>query len=170
MHYRLVYDVLNDSFPWFGAAFSSGLLLFAISHIWKTAGRLRGKTTTSLYIPSLPVVVEGALGPILLLLAALSGLYTYEGLVRRTQLQEWSRNGQYEVTEGLITGYEFRKAGSRFRVGNVTFDLLNHPGGFTNRFNIPADEGGSLRNGLQVRLAYRDRAILRVEIAADTER
>jgi hypothetical protein len=57
------------------------------------------------------------------------------------------------------------RGGSRFRVGGMSFDLLNCSAGFTGRFNAPGAAGSSLRDGLQVCLAHHEGFILRIEIA-----
>src|SRR5262249_29669257 len=119
-----------------------------------------------------PAGVEGAPWVVVIVLFLLTSClgvflasYTYEAFVQRRRCQEWARAGQYQVTEGTVADYQYRKAGPRFRVAGVSFDLLNGSAGFTGRFNVPGAAEGSLRDGLPVRLAHREGFILRVEIA-----
>ena len=173
MQYRLVYDVLNDRFPWFGVWFASVPLLCAIVCILEIVERLRGKPPEPMPVPRVfgRVPLRAAPLPFLLLFILLFGSASvflasqlYKAVVQQNQCQEWVRAGCYEVTEGSITDYNFQKGGSSFRVAGVPFDLLPLSVGFTGRFNAPGTAGGSLRNGLQVRLAHREGFILRVEI------
>ena len=173
MQYRLVYDVLNDRFPWFGVWFATVPLLGAIACILEIVERLRGKPPEPMPVPRVHgrVPLRAAPLPFLLLFILLFGSASvflasqlYRAVVQQNQCQEWVRAGYYEVTEGSITDYNFRKGGSSFRVAGVPFDLLPLSVGFTGRFNAPGTAGGSLRNGLRARLAHREGFILRVEI------
>jgi hypothetical protein len=172
--YRLVYDVLDDGFPWFGAAFAAVPLLLAIVHVLEIRERVRGlprgpaprvRGTIPLEAVPLPLVIVSflVLGSAGVLLASL----TCEGFVQRQRCREWARGGRCQVTEGTIADYHYRKAGSSFRVGDQSFDLLNPSAGFTGPFNAPGAGKGSLREGLQVRLTHREGFILRVEIACE---
>jgi hypothetical protein len=89
---------------------------------------------------------------------------TYEGFVQRQRCKEWAQAGDYQITEGTVADYQYRKAGPRFRVAGSSFDLLDRSAGFTGRFNAPGAAEESLRDGLPVRLAHHGPFILRVEI------
>jgi hypothetical protein len=101
------------------------------------------------------------LGSVGVFLASLS----YEGFMQRQRCWEWARTGQYQVTEGKVADYQYRKTGSRFRVADAHFDLSGRSVGFTGHFNASGAGHDSLRDGLQVRLTHEEGFILRVEIA-----
>jgi hypothetical protein len=173
MQYRLVYDVLNDGPPWWGVAWVVVLLLFASASFLEIVARVRGKSISPIRIPGraniadLPLTVVTVIGLLLVFLAVLCASYTYKVFALWKDCQKWDRAGQYQTTEGTVTDYHFRKAGSSFRVGAQSFDLLNFSAGFTGRFNVPGAPQGSLSDGMRVRLAQREGFILRVEIAAE---
>jgi hypothetical protein len=173
MRYRLVYDVLNDGFPWLGVFFTSVPLLIAIGCLLELAERVRGKPPVPMPVPRVfgRIPLGAAPLPFLILFILLFGfgalffaLLTHRAFVQERECQEWVRSGKYQVAEGTITDYHFRKGGSSFRIEGVPFDLLNRSVGFTGRFNVPCDPQGELKDGLRVRLAHRDGFILRVEI------
>jgi hypothetical protein len=173
MHYRLVYDVMNVGFPWIGVFFASVPLLIAVACIVECVERLRGKPPVPMPAPRVfgRIPLAATPLPMLILFIALCGVgavffgsLTCGAFVQQRQCQEWVRLRTYQVTQGTISDYHFRKAGANFRVAGVPFDLLPRSVGFTGRFNVPRDAEGSLRDGLRVRLAHRDGFILRVEI------
>jgi len=88
----------------------------------------------------------------------------YDGFMQRQRCKDWARAGEYQLTEGTVTDYQYRKAGAAFRVAGLSFDLLDRSGGFSGRFNVPGTLQESLREGLPLRLAHHDGYILRVEI------
>src|SRR5262249_41903619 len=164
MQYRVVYDVLNDGFPWLAVAFTVVPFLLAIACILEIVRRVRRKQPTPtrrvtgripLVMTPLPVVV------VFVVVLGFAGVYfaaqMYQGFVQRQRCREWVRTGQCQIVEGTIVDYHYRKAGSSFRVADQSFDLLNAPTSFT---------GSSLANGMQVRLTHREGSALRVEIAA----
>jgi hypothetical protein len=164
MQYRVVYDVLNDGFPWFAVAFTVVPLLIAIACILEIIRGVRRKQPAP--APRVPGGIPLVMTPLLVILVfvvvlGFAGVYfalqTYQGFVQRQRCRERVRTGQYQVVEGTIADYHYRKAGSSFRVADQSFDLLNAPTSFT---------GSSLANGMQVRLTHREGTVLRVEIAA----
>ena len=171
MKYRLVYDVLQDGFPWVGVVFTVIPLLFAIACLLVIAERARGKSPVpGPRVPGRIPLEETPLGLVVLFMLGLGAIgvflasLSYQGFRQRQRCQEWARTGQYQVTEGKVADYQHRKAGAFFRVADASFELLNRSAGFTGRFNSPGAESGSLREGLQVRLAHQDGFILRVEV------
>src|SRR6266849_1901398 len=60
---------------------------------------------------------------------------TYDGFMQQQRCQEWVRTGAYQLTEGTVTDYQYRRAGSSFCVAGLSFDLLEPSAGFTGRFN-----------------------------------
>jgi hypothetical protein len=174
MQYRLVYDVLNDGFPWFGVAFTVVPLLLAIACGLEMLERIRGKARVPM--PRVPGRINLKATPFSLVVVSFLVLAsavvflasrTYEGYMQRQRCREWTRTGQYQVAEGTITDYQFRKAGARFSVAGLSFELLERSAGFTGRFNVPTRAEGSLRDGSRVRLAHREGFILRLEIASE---
>jgi len=89
---------------------------------------------------------------------------TYDGFMQQQRCQEWVRTGAYQLTEGTVTDYQYRRAGSSFCVAGLSFDLLEPSAGFTGRFNVPGANQDSLREGLPIRLAHQDGFVLRLEI------
>ena len=170
MQYRLAYDVLNDGPPWLGVAFAILLFLFAVAFFLEIVERISGKRPSPrLRRPGDIAVLPFAVVIVLFLFMGCLGVfltsYTYGAFVQQQHCQEWVRAGQYQVTEGTVADYQYRRAGPRFRVADSSFDLLNGSAGFTGRFNVPGTAEGSLRDGLRVRLAHQEGFILRVEIA-----
>jgi hypothetical protein len=172
MQYRLAYDVLNDGPPWFGLAFASLLLLFAVAPLLEILERVCGRRHSP--TPGRPgdlAMVPFAVVIVLFLSIGCLGVfmasYTFEAFVQRKHCQEWVRSAQYDDTEGTVTDYQYRKAGPRFRVAGLSFDLLNGSAGFTGRFNGPGAADGELCDGLRIRLAHQAGFILRVEIASE---
>jgi hypothetical protein len=72
----------------------------------------------------------------------------------------------YQVAEGAVADFEYRKAGPRFRVGELTFDCIDNAAGFRGKFNASGAAKHSLRNGLSVRLGHREGVVLRIEIGS----
>ena len=173
MPYRPVYDVLNDGPPWWGLVWVILPLLFACMAFLEIVQRLRGKSTAPMRVPGranmvdLPFAVATAIGLLMVVLAVLCASFTYKAFALWKQCQAWERAGEYRITEGTVADYNFRKAGSSFRVGDQSFDLLNAYAGFTGRFNVPGAPQDSLADGMRVRLAQREGLILRVEIAVE---
>jgi hypothetical protein len=170
MKYRLVYDVMNDGFPWFGVMLTIVPLLLALAYCLEIGERLRDRRSSP--AAGRPGSIETLLLPMLIVSTAVLGLFglfvaakMHEGLLSRQQCKEWAQAGVYQVTEGNVADYQYRRAGSSFRVADSSFDLLGRSAGFTGRFNAPGARHDSLRDGLLVRLSHRDGFILRVEIA-----
>ncbi len=173
MHYHLVYDVLNDGFPWFGIAFAVLLSLFTFACLIEIRERLRGNSEPRIRTPGrasmrdLPLAAVVGFTLLMLCFTTLLARDTYDGYSQRLRCREWAQDHQFQVTEGTISDYEYRKAGPRFSVANMVFDMANRSAAFSGRFNFPAHEE-SLRNGLHVRLAHRDGYILRIELASES--
>jgi hypothetical protein len=176
MQYRLVYDALSDDygFPWLGAAFTTVPCLLAIVCILKIIRRVRGGRALS--APRVPGRISLEATPLALVIAAFlipasDGVFlawqTYEGFMERQRCRELARAGQGQVTEGTIADYQYRKAGARYTIASVSFDLLERSAGFTGRFNVPGAGHVSLCDGLGVRLTHREGFILRDEIARE---
>ena len=170
MHYLVVYDVLNDGFPWFGVFFAVVPLLLAVAFVLEFLERVRGKKVSASPAPACGLEVM----PIPLLIVAIliltcAGCFvaskTYEGYVHQQECKEWARTGQYQITEGTVADYHFLRVGANFRVADSSFDLMQNSAGFTGRFNIPGAPEDLLREGSRVRLAHQDGCILRVEVA-----
>ena len=167
MQYRVVYDVLNDSFPWFGVVFAFIPLLLATALFLEFLERVRGNK-----VSATPARASGLPIPLLIvsiLILTCAGLFiaanTYESYVRQLECKEWVRTGQYQVTEGTVADYHFLRVGPSFRVADSSFDLMQNSAGFTGRFNAPGAPEDLFRDGLRVRLAHQDGLILRVEAA-----
>jgi hypothetical protein len=171
MQYRLVYDVLNDGFPWFGVVFATVPLLLAVASFLEILKRVQRKQSPSAPghrvsgLEAAPFVLVLVLFLFTGSVAAVFASLTYDGFMQRQRCKEWARAGKYEITEGTVTDYQYRKAGPAFRVAGLSFDLLDRSGGFTGRFNVPGATQDSLREGLPIRLAHQEGYILRVEIA-----
>ncbi len=171
MQYRLVYDVLNDGFPWFGVVFATVPLLLAVASLLEILQRVRRKQAISTPghrasgFAAAPFVLVLVLFLFTGSVGAVFASLTYDGFMQRQRCKEWARAGKYQLTEGTVTGYHYRKAGPAFRVAGLSFDLLDRSAGFTGQFNVPGVTLDSLREGLPIRLAHQERYILRVEIA-----
>ena len=170
MKYRLVYDVMNDGLPWFGVVLAIVPLLLALACCLEIVERVRGRRSSltagrpqGFGVVPLPLLIVAS--TVLGLFGLFSASKTHEGFLQRQRCQEWAQAGNYQVTEGMVADYQYRKAGAQFRVVDSSFDLLHRSAGFTGRFNLPGARPDSLRAGLPVRLSHREGFILRVEIA-----
>ncbi len=76
------------------------------------------------------------------------------------------QQGHVEVVEGVVhdfkAGDEFCREEEQFTVKNVTF---KYSCGLVGGFNQTATRGGPIRDGLQVRVTYYGRYIVKLEIA-----
>lgn len=173
MNYHLVYDVRNDGLPWFGIALVGIMLLSTVACMLEIRERLRGKSDKGVRIPGranvrdLPIAAVIGLGLFMMCLTVLLASYAFNGYAQRQHCRDWAQANEYQITEGTIGDYWYRKAGPRFNVGAMSFDLAHQAAGFSGNFNVPSREE-SLHNGLHVRLAHRDGYILRVEIASES--
>ena len=70
--------------------------------------------------------------------------------------------GRYQTVEGTVENYEQDRTDEKFTVGGVAFTYSDFR--VTSAFNNTAIEGGPIRPGLYVRIAYVDGKILRLEI------
>jgi hypothetical protein len=154
MKYDLVYDAATASFPW-DTVFHVALMLaagagfFVVSVIRKRRG----------HIIFMIVWIAGVL--------LLGGLGSSNVIHQYVQCKRWSESRDYSLVEGTVTNFHpMPKSGhdtERFTVEGVKFEYSDFDlskGGFNNT----ASHGGPIREGLPVRIAYRDGRILKLEI------
>lgn len=170
MSYRTVYDVLNDSLAAgreFGFIFltaTSGWLLLWIllSRILRDVSPNRPKDWRA------GMFVGGFLVAVSLIVVATE---TYPALVIQSRCKEWLRQGDFQTVEGRIQEYHRdpgRHARVRFRVEDVWFEFrvgVPVAGGFGGTFTEPGTGKLTLRDGMRVRIAFHDAAILKIEMA-----
>jgi len=172
MSYRLVYDVLNDGPPWFGAAIATVVILLSVASFLEVRERMRGRRASAApgHRGSITVLHFGVVIGLSLTLGGLGvffAWYTGEAFVQRQLCRKWAQTADYQITEGTVTDYQYRKAGPSFRVAGWSYDLINATAGFGGRFNVPGAPEGDLRDGMRVRLSQHAGFILRVEIAGE---
>jgi hypothetical protein len=170
MKYRVVYDVMNEGFPWMGVLLTVVPLLLGLASCLEIVERLRGRRSALAACRSR--TIEALSMPMLIVSTTVLGLFglfiaskAIEGFLSRQQCQEWAEAGAYQVTEGTVADYQYRRAGSSFRVVDSSFDLMGRSAGFLGGFKSTGARHDSLRDGISVRLSHRDGYILRVEIA-----
>jgi hypothetical protein len=81
--------------------------------------------------------------------------------------EQWTRSGDYQIVEGPVMGlvHHFdRPIYEQFSVEDVTFKYSPYDLSLCG-FNGQSDVDNLIRNGLLVRIAYRDGRILKLEIA-----
>ena len=87
------------------------------------------------------------------------------GYRRQWQLIQSARAGVYQVVEGAVTDFHPRppdgKGIEHFTVAGVQFKYLAGTQGVG--FDQDATVGGPIREGLRVRIAHRDRRIIKLE-------
>src|SRR4051812_29131230 len=111
MQYRLVYDVLKDGPPWFGAAFAIFLLILAVACFLETVVRVRGKPSSPVHVTGranhevLPFAVVIALFLLMGGVGVFLASYTCAAFVQRKHCQEWIQAGQCQITEGVVADY-----------------------------------------------------------------
>jgi hypothetical protein len=81
-----------------------------------------------------------------------------------SELGDALSRGGYEVVEGRVTEYSsYGKDSESFTVGGHGFSYSGYD--LTKGFNQTRAKGGPIREGLQVRIAYVDESIVRIEVA-----
>jgi hypothetical protein len=87
---------------------------------------------------------------------------------QHSQCMQWARSGDYQMVEGPIVNFKeyTRGEGERFSVGNVHFEYSSYDLSVCG-FKHFGNKGNPIQDGLQVRIAYRDGKILKLEIAKD---
>ena len=87
-------------------------------------------------------------------------------------IKEYYGNGNFEVVEGFVENFKpMPSDGGKqesFTVNGIRFkyaDYVKTPG-----FNNAASRGGPIREGLQVKISYIDNTILKLEVAASTNK
>lgn len=170
LNYRLVYDVLDDS-PFAGRGMGLIFLGFALAWtaLWVVIHRCvrgmpeerRRKWWVGLVVGSVFATV-GVIGIC---------TETWPAYREQRRCREWARSGKHETTEGRIADFQResgRNAWRRFQIGEVRFAFRGEQpatGGFRGTFTAEGTDELTLKDGLAVRIAYRDERILRIEIA-----
>ncbi|HTV49017.1 MAG TPA: hypothetical protein VMG59_11300 [Phycisphaerae bacterium] len=158
MPYVTFFEITQKPYQWWFPAF--GLIFVLIGTILVWNGR-RKKTETT----------KKLVGYFILLFASLWVFCAFVlTFFEYRQCINAYRNGNYAVVEGRVENFHPMPyeghSDETFTVGNESFSYSDYdiqPG-----FNQAASHGGPIRDGLQVRIAYYDGQILRLEIRADS--
>jgi hypothetical protein len=152
--YILVYDAATAEFPWgtifhFVIMLATGMIFLVIFVLQK---HRKAVIFTIFWIVS--VFLLGWVG---------AGNVVYQHM----QCKEWLESKNYNIVEGIVENFHpMPKSGhdtERFTVKNVKFkfsDFNLSKGGFNNT----SSHGGPIREGLPVRIAYKNGRILKLEI------
>ena len=163
MEYQVVYDVLDDGWPWDSVL--NGLLALGLFLAYLLARR-GGRPSASGIAASRSRLSWWllVLGGVTVLVFGCLGLFA---VLQQRQCKEWDRTGDYEVAEGAVSAYyrDSKPSSERFRVGELTVSCWGRSAGYRGRFNAPGVSGLVLRNGIRARIAHRDGLVLRVEVA-----
>ena len=155
--YILVYDAATAEFPWdtifhFVIMLAIGMILLVIFVLQK---HRKAVIFTIFWIVG--VFLLGWLG---------AGNVIHQHL----QCKEWLESKNYNIVEGVVENFHpMPKSGhdtERFTVKNVKFEFSDFDlskGGFNNT----SSHGGPIREGLPVRIAYKNGRILKLEIKRD---
>jgi hypothetical protein len=157
MQYKVVFDVLDQPYPWSAPAWGLGVLVIGAS--WIAAIRWWTKATgrKRLFLNAL-LIVTVAFGIIWTCGVFVSTRQAYE------RAWDTHRSGRDHIVEGVIasaTPTPGHKA-EKVSINNVVFTLSDysiHPG-----YNMTSGAGGLLRIGTQVRIHYSDNEILELEV------
>ena len=150
MNYKIVYDASTAGFQYGVIAVVLVMVTFgAVVIIW---GSQKIPRTLSILWTS---------GWLLL-----GGLGAANVNYQRWQCRQWAKTPQqYDLVEGPVADYKLKTISGhsteQFQVNGVRFKYSDHDiskGGF----NDTAFNGGPIREGLQVRIAYRDGRILKL--------
>ena len=154
LEYTLVYDAAKSEFPWgvishVGIMLLFGLTFFAVSVLRRRRGDIRFMIVWVLF-----VTIVGGLG-------------SANVVKQHWQSKNWAESNDFEVVEGTVSNFHpmphYGHDSERFNVNNVKFEYSDYDlskGGFNNT----ASHGGPIKEGLQVRISYRDGRILKLEI------
>ena len=183
MAYRVVYDLLDDSWvyvPGALAAFCFLCVAFMWRHRRNHRGVVEGTASFTILSPGLishrPAWRSTAGQPAPLLHVATFGIIglclvnvEYNAVADQWQSKEWLRAGQYDTVEGVIADCRPSRNGGahRFRVQEIVF-VCDKAGGFRGTFTAPdaPPSAEALRNGARVRVTHREGRVLRIEIPA----
>ena len=152
--YETVFEITQKGYPWW---LYGGLLLFVAFVFW-VGWRNRESQTGK-------VALQASVFGLVLLLAAFGMSYS-----DRQSLLRAYQEGQYILVEGPVENFHPESEGGsrpeRFRLGGVNFSYSTFE--YTPGFNHTLPRGGPIREGLLVRIAHRNRIILRLETWRDT--
>jgi hypothetical protein len=157
MPYETIFEISHKPFPWWFPA--CGLLIIAFGYLIQkgvipTRASARGGKSWGW-----PVIIFGVLW------TTLAFGFAYSKYARYNKAY---RNSQYSVIEGTVEGFQpMPHEGCKcecFRVKDVAFCYSDYDMRMAG-FNQSASHGGPIREGLSVRIAYRDDQILRIEIS-----
>ena len=103
----------------------------------------------------------------LILWLGAGGLGAGNMLFQRWRCLSWAKRGDYRVVQGVVKDFDPMPTGGHadesFTVGGLAFDYSDFDlskGGF----NSAASHGGPIREGLLVRISYREGRILKIEV------
>lgn len=153
MEYVVFYDILKS---WSGAEYGTLVLLMgALLGIFLLLKSIKRRKIIETIFVSIWIIGWVCLGSV-----GFGNVY-----YQHFRCSQWARSGDYQTIEGPIEYFEeySRGEGERFSVGNVHFEYSS--------FNLSVcgfkqlvSEGSPIKNGLQVRIAYKDGRILKLEI------
>lgn len=173
LQYTLFYDIRQAGPPGGLALAALAFILGAVTAalLW-SALRRRGRrrslrrrdtpATQSLGTNLGQLLIFGAVGALFALVTAQA-----TGVFAHNRCSGWMESGDVQMIQGPVSEFvAAEKSGGeeRFSVSGVRFIFSGNDPSRCG-FKQTSADGGPLREGLQVRIAYRDGAILRLEIA-----
>jgi len=168
--YRVAYDVLEDvTLP----AQQGGVVFLGFALVWTVAW-----VAFHRFVRGMPTERRRNLWPGLVAGVVLVGVgavvvatQTYPMFVDQRRCKDWARGGDFQTVEGPVTRVK-REGGKNpprhFQVGDIDFTyrvIDPETGGFHGEFTAPWAQDLQLRDGLPVRVAFRDGRILRIDVA-----
>lgn len=160
MRYETVYDALEQSYQWGfeWLVVPLGVAIFILSvrqlgrHGWQMSGYPRPGGN--------PWVGFVAGGVVMIVFAGIA----YSHIAEQYRCKNWSRNEEFQIVQGEISGSQQFKGRYAFTVAGVALEYQADSAGFHGEFTTPGVPRELLRDGQVVRIAYHEGRILRIEI------
>ena len=154
MNYLVYYDILKS-----GSGLDGGFLGFilgALVGIFFLFRSLRRRKTFEIIFSIIWLTGFTGLG-----LLGFGNVY-----YQHNQCQHWAKSGDYQIVEGSVTKFvEYnRTVYEQFSVKDIHFEYSPYDLSVCG-FRQTIAEGSPIRDGLQVRVTYKDGRILKLEIA-----
>lgn len=150
----VVYDILNEGWPLEPFVLLLGLLWLAVIFFRNGWGFKKTMRTTK--------ARRWREGVVALLVLTMGGVGLGNMLYQRYRCLTWATGGDFHVVEGEVQSFSETRNDDFFSVGGVQFQIAGSDltrGALGQR----SREGGPIRPGMKVKIAYQDGRILRVE-------
>jgi RsiW-degrading membrane proteinase PrsW (M82 family) len=160
LQYRLVFDISSAVYETWKFSILPGCIALVASVLSYIA--LRGRSTSS------GSKLYGVLAGIAAVFtAAISVGFLIRSRWEYAYLRRAAAHGDYRTVQGRVTDFVAQGPNGHpresFRIGDVVLDYSASD--MTSAFHQTAGEGGPIREGLRVRIAYAEGSIVRLEVA-----